>query len=185
MHYWEQLALPNVITVFSAPNYCDCYKNKAAVIMLEGEDNFQIAQFEAVEKPYQLPPGFHAFNFSFPYLADMVMEIMHSILQKGGTAGGLTVDENLSDAQIKEMIESGNYNTEQIMKAKLQSVARVRRMYKTLKDNYDLFLQIKLMCDGKIPRGLLFASRSVIKSAIRDFEVAKNLDEQNEKRPKK
>lgn len=36
MHYWESpQSLPTVITIFSAPNYCDCYKNKAAVIKLE------------------------------------------------------------------------------------------------------------------------------------------------------
>ena len=36
MHYWETpQTLPTVITIFSAPNYCDCYKNKAAVIKLE------------------------------------------------------------------------------------------------------------------------------------------------------
>lgn len=36
MHYWEMPeTLPTVITLFSAPNYCDVYKNKAAVIKLE------------------------------------------------------------------------------------------------------------------------------------------------------
>lgn len=36
MHYWgNTTALPAVITIFSAPNYCDCYKNKASIIKLE------------------------------------------------------------------------------------------------------------------------------------------------------
>ena len=36
MHYWEKpIELPTVITIFSAPNYCDVYNNKAAVIKLE------------------------------------------------------------------------------------------------------------------------------------------------------
>lgn len=36
MHYWETpQVLPSVITLFSAPNYCDVYKNKGAVIKLE------------------------------------------------------------------------------------------------------------------------------------------------------
>jgi len=36
MHNWETpQGLPTVITIFSAPNYCDVYKNKAAVVKLE------------------------------------------------------------------------------------------------------------------------------------------------------
>jgi hypothetical protein len=34
MHKWGKSLLPRVITVFSAPNYCGTYKNRAAVLML-------------------------------------------------------------------------------------------------------------------------------------------------------
>lgn len=61
MHYWEKpQSLPTVITIFSAPNYCDCYKNKAAVIKLEGE-NFSIKNYEEVPHPYHLPGGINLF----------------------------------------------------------------------------------------------------------------------------
>jgi hypothetical protein len=39
--------------------------------------------------------------------------------------------------------------------------------------------------DGMIPRGLLLAGRSAIKDALRDFELAKSLDQENEKRPQR
>jgi hypothetical protein len=39
--------------------------------------------------------------------------------------------------------------------------------------------------DGKIPRGLLLEGRPAIKDAIAEFEWAKNLDKDNEMRPKK
>lgn len=36
MHYWNGLKeFPMVITLFSAPNYCDVYNNKAAIIKFE------------------------------------------------------------------------------------------------------------------------------------------------------
>ena len=38
--------------------------------------------------------------------------------------------------------------------------------------------------DGKIPRGLLLEGRPAIKDAIKEFQVACNLDKMNEKRPK-
>jgi hypothetical protein len=42
------------------------------------------------------------------------------------------------------------------------------------------------MCpDGKIPRGLLLEGRPAIKDAIAEFQIAKDLDKDNEMRPKK
>ena len=36
MHKWDgENEFPNVITIFSAPNYCDAYKNKGAFIKFE------------------------------------------------------------------------------------------------------------------------------------------------------
>lgn len=35
MCFWQGKAFPQVITVFSAPNYCDTYNNKGAVIKFE------------------------------------------------------------------------------------------------------------------------------------------------------
>lgn len=80
IHYWEKpKGLPSVITVFSAPNYCDVYKNKGAVIKIEG-DAFQIKNFEEVEHPYDLPGCVDLFCFSMPYLAEKVVEMLYYLL---------------------------------------------------------------------------------------------------------
>jgi serine/threonine-protein phosphatase 2B catalytic subunit len=53
MHRWNGLSnFPNVITVFSAPNYCGSYSNSAAVIIVDGEERLQIKQFREVESPF-------------------------------------------------------------------------------------------------------------------------------------
>jgi serine/threonine-protein phosphatase 2B catalytic subunit len=58
---WEgEEQFPLVITVFSAPNYCGSYQNKAAIAISSNgnEEQLQIKQFtSAVEliKPYCLP----------------------------------------------------------------------------------------------------------------------------------
>ena len=35
MHKWSGADFPLVITIFSAPNYCDIYNNKGAVIKFD------------------------------------------------------------------------------------------------------------------------------------------------------
>ena len=39
MHKWNGVTeLPPLITLFSAPNYCDAYNNKAAIIKIDVEN---------------------------------------------------------------------------------------------------------------------------------------------------
>lgn len=39
------------------------------------------------------------------------------------------------------------------------------------------------MNDGRIPRGLLLEGKIAIRNALKEFELAKELDKDNEKRP--
>ena len=39
--------------------------------------------------------------------------------------------------------------------------------------------------DGKLPRGLLLEGKPAIKNALKQFNLARDLDKVNEKRPKK
>jgi len=58
---------------------------------------------------------------------------------------------------------------QQIIKLKVGSVGRVRRMYKNLVENQDLLLKIKMVNDGRIPRGLLLEGKVAIKNCLREF----------------
>eukprot|EP00347_Sterkiella_histriomuscorum_P020975 403335741 len=185
MHYWEKpQSLPTVITIFSAPNYCDVYKNKAAVIKLEGE-NFSIKNYEEVPHPYHLPGGINLFQFSMPYLADKVLDMLLHILKKGDedeTFVSNMPDEDEIDFN-KLLLAAGNQNDAAVMKNKINAVSRMRRMYKNLKENHDILLQIKMVNDGRIPRGLLLDGKPAIRNALKEFDLASQLDKENEKRP--
>jgi serine/threonine-protein phosphatase 2B catalytic subunit len=51
------------------------------------------------------------------------------------------------------------------MKGKINSVARMNRMYTTLREESELLLKIKNICpDGKLPRGLLLEGKPAIKN---------------------
>lgn len=190
MHYWEKpQSLPTIITIFSAPNYCDCYKNKAAVVKLEGE-NFSIKNYEEVPHPYHLPGGINLFQFSMPYLADKILDLFFFILRKTGSSSediNIIEDENPDDIDFLTLLKagtnSGALDDAAVMRNKINAVGRVRRMYKNLKENHDILLQIKMVNDGRIPRGLLLDGKPAIRNALKEFELAMQLDKENEKRP--
>ena len=58
---------------------------------------------------------------------------------------------------------------QQIIKLKVGSVGRVRRMYKNLVENQDLLHKIKMVNDGRIPRGLLLEGKVAIRNCLREF----------------
>merc|ERR1719265_280221 len=45
---------PAVLTIFSAPNYCDTLNNKAAVLKIEEDASLRIVQFNHTAHPYHL-----------------------------------------------------------------------------------------------------------------------------------
>ncbi len=68
---------------------------------------------------------------------------------------------------------------------KVKSVARMHKIFKTLKEENEVLLQIKGMApDGKIPRGLLLEGRPAIRDTFKEYAQAKTLDSVNEKFPK-
>jgi hypothetical protein len=56
-------------------------------------------------------------------------------------------------------------------------------MYKNLIENQDLLFKIKMVNDGRIPRGLLLEGKIAIRNALKEFEYARNLDKENEMHP--
>jgi serine/threonine-protein phosphatase 2B catalytic subunit len=60
---------PSVITIFSAPNYLDVYRNRGAVIKYENK-NITIRQFHYSSHPYWLPNFSDAFTWSLPFVGE-------------------------------------------------------------------------------------------------------------------
>jgi len=97
MHRWDgPSSFPYVITLFSAPNYCDYYSNKASVLILEN-GNVSIKQYDQVDHPYHLPDQIDVFHWSMPFVADKVITLMKHILKKGAD---MDIDD---DAHLKAL----------------------------------------------------------------------------------
>lgn len=149
MHRWDgPSSFPYVITLFSAPNYCDYYSNKASVLILEN-GNVSIKQYDQVDHPYHLPDSMDVFTWSIPFVADKVAAMLTHVLTKTGG------DEEEGEGAIQALGQDVKAKKIAMM-GKIKTIARVSKMFKTLKDESDMLLKIKGMApDGKIPRGLL------------------------------
>jgi serine/threonine-protein phosphatase 2B catalytic subunit len=81
LHKWDgSRDFPVVITVFSAPNYCDVYHNKGAIIKLDN-DTLTIEQYGYTEHPYLLPNFMDVFTWSVPFVTEKVLEIFACIMR--------------------------------------------------------------------------------------------------------
>ncbi|QPG74468.1 hypothetical protein FOA43_001798 [Brettanomyces nanus] len=93
----EITGFPTLITIFSAPNYCHTYRNKAAALLYNGQ-TFNIKQFVSAPSPYFLPDFMNVFEWSAPFVCEKVVEIMMSMLN-------VCTERELGDGEVYE--ESG------------------------------------------------------------------------------
>lgn len=121
-----------------------------------------------------MPHDLNLFSFSMPYVAEKVIEMFYFILRKGYDFE-LPVDDstedNISYEDIAKIL-SGPYNDIEVLKTKVHTVGRIGRLYKNLRENSDAILKIKMVNDGRIPRGLLLLGRPAIRNALKTFNMA-------------
>lgn len=75
----EKTGFPTVVTLFSAPNYVDTYKNKAAILRFDGK-LFFIKQFSHSPHPYWLPNFMDGLTWSSGFVAEKIVEILLALL---------------------------------------------------------------------------------------------------------
>ena len=137
MHKWgSRDSFPYVITIFSAPNYCGSYKNKASVLILKN-NNLQLKQYQDTEPPYQLPEGLDLFSWSLPFLSEKVISMLYCIIKQCSPAElaegteeakevATKVDSELTTAQQK-------MKRKMVMRNKIQTMGKMASMLSTLR----------------------------------------------------
>jgi serine/threonine-protein phosphatase 2B catalytic subunit len=162
---------PSVICVFSAPNYCDAYNNKAAIIRFH-HNVMNIKQFSSSPHPYYLPNFMNVFTWSLPFVVEKVSDFLLSVWH--------LVDDDLEEAETASGGAAAE-DAEQV-RSKILAMGKVARMYKTMRPESDSPLPIKGISPAK---AVLPASLAQLVDAKRpeDFETSKRADSVNERRP--
>lgn len=223
---------PTVLTIFSAPNYCDCYNNTGAVLRFSG-NTMNIQQFNYSQHPYHLPNFMDVFTWSVPFVSEKVTEMLHAILSSAATSDDdddlddldnfclppeireqmgivsapfgaqpssvkapqatLAGDKSITDrkgdaANTNSNIEPGNANSlpnrADLLRKKVQTVSRLMRMFRTLRQQNELVVQLKGLSPGhRIPMGVLLQGKKGIQSEIDRFQTLKHADVKNEAMP--
>ena len=139
MHRWDgPQSFPYVITIFSAPNYCGYYENKASVLIID-RGNLSLKQYEETEPPYRLPDNLDVFSWSVPFLAEKVTNMLFNILKKGGG-----VDAIGDNVEIEKIMKNDDLDEKTkrklIMKNKVTSIAKMTKMFCTLREESEMLL---------------------------------------------
>ena len=181
MHTWGSTSFPFVITIFSAPNYCDVYNNKGAIIKFK-QGNLSIHQLVYTTHPYILPNYMDIFEWSLPFLAEKVMAVLYAILKERPRD---RITEESHD-HIRELQETVHVSKKDALRNKILFIARMMKIFRTLRQEHELILQLKGIYPGnKLPNGLIIEGREAILSVIEQFQRAKEWDSENEKWPER
>jgi serine/threonine-protein phosphatase 2B catalytic subunit len=189
MHRWSGASdFPSVITIFSAPNYCDVYNNKGAVIKFEN-NTLNIQQFNYSQHPYLLPNFMDIFAWSIPFVAEKITEMLYNLIKPSADEADDDLDDEDGEPQAQKPIATAGTDKEkpkksEILRGKIKFISKMMKMNKTLREQNETIVKLKGLCPGnRIPTGLLQGGSDALKDALDAFNKAKKADLINEKRP--
>eukprot|EP00011_Vannellida_sp_DIVA3-517-6-12_P007110 CAMPEP_0114624812 /NCGR_PEP_ID=MMETSP0168-20121206/10954_1 /TAXON_ID=95228 ORGANISM="Vannella sp., Strain DIVA3 517/6/12" /NCGR_SAMPLE_ID=MMETSP0168 /ASSEMBLY_ACC=CAM_ASM_000044 /LENGTH=709 /DNA_ID=CAMNT_0001836087 /DNA_START=59 /DNA_END=2185 /DNA_ORIENTATION=- len=135
-HYFHQYdrTSPQLITVFSAPNYCDMYENRAAYLNILSSGEYKFGQISWSAHPYCLPNFEDVFTFSYPFVQECVAQMYVDLLD------WLGVDD---EDKERLMNVSETYSMiQQRRKARQQRITAIKTVLLSSKDGFDQALKI-------------------------------------------
>lgn len=175
MHFKGRGDIPQVFTIFSAPNYCDAYKNKGSCLKIEN-NSLNIRQFVWTSHPYYLPNFMDVFSWSLPFVAEKVTSMLSIVLSKVSEKGGLQAEKKVT-LQTQDKSRVG-------LRQKVLAVSRVMKFYRTLQQEQADIIKLKqLSPNRKLPNGVLAGGKEAIQAALKSFHDAKRIDAESEMYP--
>ncbi|VEU20197.1 DEKNAAC101050 [Brettanomyces naardenensis] len=190
---------PSVITLFSAPNYCGTYGNKAAVLKYDTAV-MNIRQFGSQPEPYHLPDFMNVFTWSIPFVAERVFDILYSVLNicteeelEQGTPLSKELAKSIVDVK-KSRVTAASLNEAEgktiktmetsTLRNKILAIGRMSRMFNILREEAEKVEQLRSLSGGsQLPKGVLLGGSGELDRKLSTFEEARLADLSNEAMP--
>jgi len=177
--------VPRVITIFSAPNYCDVYKNKAACIKFEN-DLLNIRQYTSSPHPYYLPNFMDVITWSIPFLAEKACNMLDNVLSYAAQETNMDVplSEDIIRTLNKHKLRQQKIRKRIILGEKIKAISRMVRTYRVIQEENENIGKLKALSpSGKLPLGILGEGSSAIAKALSEFHRAQDADKENMELP--
>ena len=177
-HPHPKTGFPTLITLFSAPNYADVYGNKGAIMVYDGHA-MNIRQFEATPHPFHLPRLMDAFDWSLPFVAESVVNLLLAILNIPSMQSTLNELDEAGRAKLAA------YKEQKMLAAEVQEVARLGRLLASERLEREAGTELVNAVGATVasaPESLTDCDAS-FKSTIQSFEQARLCDRINEMEP--
>ncbi|KAI0281767.1 Metallo-dependent phosphatase-like protein [Russula aff. rugulosa BPL654] len=186
---------PSVITVFSAPNYLDAYRNRGAILKYANK-SITIRQYHARPHPYWLPNFMDAFTWSLPFVGAKIIEMLLAVLSVCSPEELEDGDEHSSDDGAADRLIVDQATTpgmrasrRQAIKNKILAVGRMQLMFQNLREGSENASEFNVtnvgVGDQRARDGMdaLGVQGNQIRRYIHSFDDARRLDIANERLP--
>ena len=175
----ERSEFPALITIFSAANYIDVYKNKGAILKYDGKV-LNIRQYNAAPHPYYLPKFMNVFDWSMPFVGEKVAELFLALLSLPSRTGSL---EELAEDE-RARLDAEFKKRQEVIKRKVRVIGRINQMFNTVRNERETLTELmNVMGTQVIPARYLTLGHEDLRREIDSFEKAKRSDKMNEMLP--
>ncbi|KJA22481.1 hypothetical protein HYPSUDRAFT_139171 [Hypholoma sublateritium FD-334 SS-4] len=176
---------PSVITIFSAPNYLDVYRNRGAILKYANK-NITIRQYNSTSHPYWLPNFMDAFTWSLPFVGQKITEMLLAILSICSREELDESDSDEGDAQAIRPSEDDLAARRQLIKKKILAVGKMQKVFQLLREEAENATELEAGSSTAVSRpgadGLSVHGTRINRS-IRSFADARRSDINNERLP--
>eukprot|EP00727_Mastigamoeba_balamuthi_P004873 m51a1_g14384 hypothetical protein (908) ;mRNA; f:296311-300861 len=145
----DEAQLAPVLTIFTAPNYCDKYCNRGALLKLTS-DGFKIRRFRESQHPFVLPQFMDAITYSLPFFTDQLATLFQALASSiKSPSQERTAKEIEMDKALDEKIAALQKRQERLKQAQEQYLSVLSPSYHKNIGLFDKVLEADRVNEGR------------------------------------
>lgn len=174
------------VTMASRPiivGNCDDHGNKGAILEYGTGNVMNIKQFSAVEHPYNLPNFGNVISWSFPFVAEKLVDFVTALRKIELEEEEEELDQQAKSTEEKHVLDEVAQRRE-VIRNKILAMGKMQMMFATLRKEKENIIKLKgLTGDNMLPKGVLLQGPNAIQASLEFFERSKAKHKEDEMMP--